>query len=76
MNKKAQGGILYWWFIIGIFTIMYWFGGIAGLVQDIGRASVTEAGTTGLNGWFYSNINIFMLVFNLVAFAVLARMSQ
>lgn len=69
MNKKAFGmiGVL---FSLIVLTLIYWTG-LAPYVASVGE--VAASGLTGVDAWFYSNINLVALICNVLAFIVVGR---
>jgi Na+/melibiose symporter-like transporter len=64
--------IVYFSFVLVIFNIIY-FAALAPMVSSLGQAAVSEAGVTGVEGWFFSSLNFVIIAFDLIAFFVIAR---
>lgn len=60
-------------FIMIVFNIIY-FTALAPMVQAIGSTAVSDAGVTGVEGWFFSNLNFIIIAFDVIAIFVITRM--
>lgn len=69
MNKKAQGGPIWFMFTVILFIVI-WFVWLGGFIGDIGESIVEQNNYTGLEAFFYMNMNIF--IFIVVILAVLS----
>lgn len=60
LNKKGSGliGAIF----LFIFFLIMWFIWLGKWLADIGQQAVTENGLTGLNAFFYSNLNFIILI--------------
>lgn len=61
MSKKAQGGPVYFVFGILLFVLL-WFTWLGGFIGDIGEQIVVSNGYTGVEAFFYANLNIVIFV--------------
>jgi len=56
MNKKGYGQSTMI-FVLVIFGIV-WIAGLSVLLNGIGAAVITSGNTSGIDSWFYSNLNL------------------
>jgi len=62
MNRKAQEtGPLAYIILLLVFVLM-WFLWLGGFVNDMGEYAINSAGYTGIEAFFYSNMNIFIFI--------------
>ena len=55
-NKKAQAGIIGFVFLVLVFIIIY-FSWLGGVVSDFGQMAIVNGGLTGLEAFFFANLN-------------------
>ena len=68
--KKAQTGIIGLIFLVLVFIII-WFVWLGGVIADFGELSIQAGGLTGLEAFFYANLNLWIfigLILGLMAF--------
>lgn len=69
MNKNAQVfGKLAMIFFLIVFGLLY-FGGVAGGMKTTACQSVSSNNITGVEGFVYCNMNLFIFLFFLIALA-------
>lgn len=61
MNRKGQTGVIGVIFLF-IFFLMFWFIWLGGWVNEVGNMMVTTNSLTGIEAFFYSNLNMVILV--------------
>lgn len=71
MNKKGQSGfyVMLSLLIVGL----VWLVGLSGMVADIGAAGVAAGNLTGLNAFFYSNLNLFIGIAWILSLVLVAK---
>ena len=55
MDNRGQSGLMVF-FILIILGIVY-FVGLAGMIGSLGAQAAADGNLTGLDAWFYTNIN-------------------
>lgn len=70
-GKKGQTafGVL---FSLFIFTVV-WIAGLASWIGEMGQAMVIGGNLTGLNAFFYSNLNLFIGICLFLAYIAVAK---
>lgn len=58
----ARGQSVFGIFMIYIILGIVYFVGLAGAVGTLAAGAVVEGGLTGLEGWFFSNINFVITI--------------
>lgn len=61
MNKKAQGGPIAFILLIIVFNIL-WFVFLGGVIAEVGQSAIETNGLTGVEAFFYANINIVIFI--------------
>lgn len=61
MVKKAQQGVIGFIFVIIVIVIL-WFVWIGSWVRDIGQQAITDGSLTGVEAFFYANLNIAIFI--------------
>lgn len=73
--KKAQSfGALLVLISLVCFGLIY-YGGLATVVNTVGVESVRNSNTTGIEAFFFSNVNIIITVFFIAALLFVGRMA-
>ena len=72
MNRFGQTA-LYMMFGLGLFGIVF-YGGFASVVSTYGQDIVLNNDLTGLQGFFFSNINLVITIFYIFALLAVGRM--
>lgn len=72
MNKKGQTA-LYMLFVLVLFGLVF-FGGLASIVSDYGEGLVNENDLTGLQAFFFSNINLAITFFYILSLLAVGRL--
>lgn len=63
MYKKAQGGEGPIAFIFGVLVFLFlWFIWIGRWIAEAGQNAITNAGMTGMEAFFYANLNVWVLI--------------
>lgn len=60
-NKKGQVGAI-GVVLLFMFFLIIWFVWLGGFVNEIGNTIVIENSLTGLDAFFYSNLNVVILI--------------
>jgi len=61
MNKKGQVGVIGAIFVF-LFFLLMWFIWLGGFLADVGTQIVTTNSMTGLEAFFFSNLNLVVLL--------------
>lgn len=61
MNKKAQEGPIGFIFLVAAF-IIFWFVWLGGFLVDMGQLAITNGGMTGIEAFFYANLNVWVFI--------------
>ncbi len=71
MNNKAQSAftVILLLLIVG----MVWLFGLSAWIAEVGQVAVTSDNLTGIDAFFYSNINLVIGFFWFVALAMTAK---
>lgn len=70
MNKRGQVGVIGIIFLLLVFLIV-WFVWLGGWIADTGQAIIAQNNLTGLEAFFFANLNIvilFALILGTMAF--------
>ncbi len=59
--KKAQGGPIAFIFMVFVFVLI-WFMWIGGWLVDVGQTAIQEQQLTGIEAFFYANLNLCVLI--------------
>lgn len=61
MNRKAQTGIISYFFLVIVFVIIWalWLGRY---LNESGRQAITDLGLTGIEAFLIANINLFIFI--------------
>ena len=65
-NKQGQGGILGYFFVLGVF-ILIWALFLASFFNTFGQQAITANNLTGLEAFIWGNLNLFVTLGVLVA---------
>jgi hypothetical protein len=60
-HKKAQTGAIGGIMLFIVFIVM-WFVWLGGWVGEVGKYAVEENSLTGVDAFFYSNLNVFVFL--------------
>lgn len=66
LNKRAQVGPIAAIMLFGVFLVM-WFVWLGSWVGDVGELAVSNNSLTGIEAFFFNNLNFFIFIFMLVA---------
>ena len=61
MNKKGQIGIAGYLILI-LFFVIFWFVALGKLVSDVGAQVVETNSLTGIEAFFFSNLNLVIFI--------------
>ena len=61
MNKKGMVGPVGAIFLF-IFFLIIWFVWLGSWVNTVGQMAITEGGATGVEAFFYANLNVFIFI--------------
>lgn len=62
MNKKAEGeGPIAFIFLVLVFIIV-WFVWLGEWIADSGQQAIVSGGLTGIEAFFYANLNMWVLI--------------
>lgn len=78
MNNRGQVGAIGAIFLF-IFFIIIWFVWLAGWVAEVGEYAVTSNGLTGIEAFFFSNLNLVIfvcMILGMMGFVYLATPQQ
>jgi type II secretory pathway component PulF len=72
MNRKGQTA-LYGLFVLVLFGLVF-FGGLASVVSDFGEGMVSKGELTGLQSFFFANLNLVITFFYILALLTIGRL--
>ena len=61
MNRKAQSGII-GTFVLFIIFLIIWLVWLGGWVGGVGKLAVTSGNLTGIEAFFFTNLNFFIFI--------------
>lgn len=65
-EKKAQVGPIGAVMLFGVFLVM-WFIWLGAWIRDVGQTAVTDNSLTGVEAFFFSNLNFIVMIVVLLA---------
>ena len=72
MNSKGQTA-LYGLFVLVLFGLVF-YGGLASVVSDYGQGMVSSGDLTGLQAFFFANLNLVITFFYVLALLTIGRL--